>query len=79
MTHACCANCRIRFTPTSAAHLAACPACGEPLQPLGALAGAVGYRLFRLEDVPIAPSDAVDVSMPVAGEVSMPIPGPRPG
>lgn len=65
MTHACCANCRIRFTPAVAAHLLACPACGEPLQPLDALAGAVGYRLFRLEDVPRDLPDAIAVSMPI--------------
>lgn len=71
MTHACCPNCRIRFTPAAAAHLNACPACGESVQYLDSLAGAVGYRLFRLED---------DTRrLPEAIEVRMPIPDPGPG
>ncbi len=71
MTHACCESCRIRFTPAAAAFLTACPECGLPPQRLAALAGAVGYRLFRLEDAPRA--------LPEAVEVSMPIPDPRAG
>jgi len=65
MTHACCASCRLRFTPAGAAYLTACPACGEPLQPLAGLAEAVGYRLFRLEDAPGALPEAIEVSMPI--------------
>ena len=65
MSHACCTSCRIRFTPAAAAYLTACPACGKPPQPLARLAGAVGYRLFRLEDAPQALPEAVEVSMPI--------------
>jgi hypothetical protein len=68
MTYACCTGCRIRFTAAAAAYLTACPTCGEAPQPLAGLAGAVGYRLFRLEDVPS--------ELPAAVEVSMPIPDP---
>ena len=63
MTHVCCTSCRIRFTPAAAAHLTACPACGNPPQPLASLAEAVGYRLFRLQDDPPALPEAVAVSM----------------
>jgi hypothetical protein len=70
-THACCASCRIRFGPAQTAYLTACPACGEPLQPLAGLAEAVGYRLFTQEDAPDA--------LPEAIEVAMPIPDPGPG
>lgn len=71
MTHACCENCRIRFTPATTSYLLACPACGEPLQPLNDPARALGYRLFRLEDAPHISPDA--------GSVSMPHPDPGPG
>jgi hypothetical protein len=65
MTHACCASCRIRFTSEAAAYLTCCPVCGEPPQRLTGLAGAVGYRLFRLEDAALTLPDAVEVSMPI--------------
>lgn len=65
MTHACCPACRLRFTAAATAYLLACPACGEPPQPLAGLAGAVGYRLFRLEDAPHSLPEAVEVSMPI--------------
>ncbi len=65
MTHACCASCRIRFTPAAAAYLTACPVCGEPLQRLVGLAGAVGYRPFKPEDAPSALPEAIAVSMSI--------------
>ena len=65
MTHACCPSCRIRFTPAAAANLAVCPGCGEPPQTLAGLEGAVGFRLFRLADVPHSLPEAVAVSMPI--------------
>jgi len=68
MNHACCASCRIRFTAAAAAYLTACPICGEPPQPLDQLAGAVGYRLFKLENVPPTLPAAVAVSMPIPKE-----------
>lgn len=68
MTHASCPDCRLRFTPAAAAYLPACPACGEPLQTLDGFDGAVGFRLFRLDDAPH--------SLPQAAAVSMPIPDP---
>jgi hypothetical protein len=71
MSHACCTRCRIRFTPAAVAYLTACPACGEPPQPLARLAGAVGYRLFRPQDAPDALPQAVDASM------AIPDPGAR--
>jgi predicted RNA-binding Zn-ribbon protein involved in translation (DUF1610 family) len=65
MKHACCPSCRIRFTPAAAAHLVACPQCGEPLQRADGLKEIVGFRLFTLEDVPHTLPEAVAVSMPV--------------
>jgi hypothetical protein len=65
MTNACCTSCRIRFSPAAAAHLTTCPACGEALEHLNGLAGAVGYRLFRLEDNPRPLPEAIEVSMPI--------------
>ena len=50
MTHVCCPDCRLRFTPATAAYLAACPACGEPPQTVAGPERMVGFRLFRLDD-----------------------------
>jgi hypothetical protein len=65
MTHPCCPHCRLRFTAAAAAYLMACPACGGPLQSLAGLEGAVGFRLFRLDDAPRPLPEAVAVSMPI--------------
>ena len=48
----------------AAAPLGACPDCGEPLQ-ASSLEGTLGFRVFRLEDVPNALLQAVAVSIPV--------------
>ena len=69
MTHACCAGCRARFIPAAAAYLTACPSCGEAVQHLEEFAGAVVYRLFRLEDTPHAVPEAIAVSMPIPDPV----------
>lgn len=65
MTNACCPDCRLRFAPAATAHLPACPACGAPLQQLAGPAGALGYRLFRLEDAPYSLPEAIAVSVPI--------------
>jgi predicted amidophosphoribosyltransferase len=65
MTHVCCPDCRLRFTPAGAAYLVACPRCGEPLQTLAGLERMVGFRVFRLEDVPHSLPEAVAVSIPI--------------
>lgn len=64
MTHLCCPHCRLRFTPATGAYLAACPQCGEPPQP-SSLQGIVGFRIFRLQDVPHPLPEAVAVALPV--------------
>jgi hypothetical protein len=66
MTHLCCPRCRLRFTPAAAAHLVACPECGEPPR-ASSLQGTVGFRIFRLEDVPHSLPQAVAVSIPIPG------------
>jgi hypothetical protein len=71
MTHGACPDCRLRFTHAATACLPACPICGEPLQPLGRLAEAVGFRLFRADDV--------QPSLPQAVEVALPPPAPGGG
>jgi hypothetical protein len=64
MTHLCCPSCRLRFTPAAAAYLTVCPQCGEP--PFAAAAeGTVGFRLFRVEDVPQSLPEAIAVSIPI--------------
>ncbi len=65
MTHVCCPDCELRFTPAAAAYLTACPKCGEPPQTLAGPEGVVGFRLFTLEDVPDSLPEAVAVSIPV--------------
>jgi len=67
MTHGCCPSCRLRFTPAVAAHLDACPRCGElPLWIEGA-EQLIGFRL-------VAPDDLIEPT-PVAVAVVMPVPG----
>jgi hypothetical protein len=68
MTHVCCPDCRLRFTPAAAGYLTACPQCGQPPQSMAGLEDVVGFRLFTVEDDPH--------SLPEALEVSMPIPDP---
>jgi hypothetical protein len=65
MTHVCCPDCRLRFTPAAVAYLVACPECGEPPQTLAGLEGMVGFRLFRPHAVPHSLSEAVAVSLPI--------------
>jgi hypothetical protein len=64
MTHVGCPNCRLRFTPTVAEYLAACPECGRPPQPIGCAEEAVGFRLFVVEDAPYELPEAMAVSTP---------------
>jgi hypothetical protein len=65
MTHVCCPDCRLRFSPAAAACLVACPECGETPQTLAGVEGLLGFRLFRLEDVPDSLPEAVAVSIPI--------------
>jgi hypothetical protein len=71
MTHAFCPNCWLRFVPAAAAHLAACPTCGDPPLHTTDPRRLVGFTLFRPEDEPR--------DLPEAIAVSLPIPGPRGG
>jgi hypothetical protein len=64
MSHLCCPKCRLRFPPAVGAHLTACPACGEPPEP-SRLEDAVGFRVFKLEDVPHPLPEAVAISLPI--------------
>ena len=63
MTHVCCPGCRLRFTPAVAAHLEACPACGEPPESVATAERALGFRLFTpgddLPELPMALAAAV--------------------
>jgi hypothetical protein len=64
MTHLCCPRCRLRFTRAAEAYLVVCPECGEPPQPSSS-EGVVGFRIFRLEDVPHSLPEAVAIALPV--------------
>jgi hypothetical protein len=63
MTHTSCPACRIRFTPAVASALAGCPHCGKPLHTSADPLDVVGFRLFRLQDVPHPGPDAIAVSV----------------
>jgi len=65
MTHVCCPDCRLRFTPAAEAYLIACPECGEPLQAIAGLEHSVGFRLFTLDDPPHAMPEAIAVSVAI--------------
>jgi len=58
MTHACCSNCLLRFTPAVSSYLLACPECGKPLRPVTSLRETVGFRLVLPEDLPYSLPDA---------------------
>ncbi len=65
MTHVCCPGCRLRFTPAAAAHLAACPECGQPPQPIAGLERVLGFRLFTMQDLPDPLPEAAAVSVQI--------------
>jgi hypothetical protein len=65
MTHVGCPTCRLRFTSVAAAHLIACPQCGQLLQSIAGVEDVVGFRLFIPEDLPHELPEAVAVSIPV--------------
>jgi hypothetical protein len=48
MTRSSCPTCRLRFSRETAAHLAACPFCAQPLQNLAAT-DVLGFRLLSVE------------------------------
>jgi hypothetical protein len=64
MTHVCCPSCRLRFTAAAAAHLDACPACGEPPQQARA-ADAVGLRLVGLAEIGDSVCAAAVIALPL--------------
>jgi hypothetical protein len=64
MNHVGCPDCGLRFAP-AAAWLVACPECGRPPQPITGAEGALGFRLFVLEDIPPELPEAVAVSLPI--------------
>jgi hypothetical protein len=63
MTHVCCTNCRLRFTPAVAAHLVACPECGELPQPAASGQELLGFRLVKLGDVPTPLPQAIAAAL----------------
>lgn len=66
MTHVCCPNCRLRFTPAAAAYITACPECGNSPQPAASLERTVGFRLVGPEDLPheLPYATAVSITSP---------------
>jgi len=64
MTHACCPSCRLRFTRAAAAHLVACPSCGEPTRSV-ASGLTLGYRLLTDDDRTGTLPMAVAVALPI--------------
>jgi predicted amidophosphoribosyltransferase len=73
MTQACCPSCRLRFTRAAAAHLDACPLCGEPIQAVPSAAHLLGFRLISDDDRSDSLPQAVAVALPD------PDPGTTPG
>ncbi len=73
MIRACCPKCRLRFSPAATVYLDACPVCGERPEAVSSLRAVVGFRLLRLDVLPLLPESAV------AAAVSLPIPDPTEG
>jgi hypothetical protein len=67
MTRGCCPSCRLRFTPAVAAHLDACPGCGEPPLSIEGAEQLIGFRLAGPDDLIEPAAVAVAVAMPVPG------------
>jgi hypothetical protein len=68
MTHGCCPSCRLRFTPAVAAHLDACPGCGEPPLLIQGAEQLIGLRLVTQDELigPAALAVAVAAAIPPA-------------
>jgi hypothetical protein len=64
MNHLCCPGCRLRFEPSAAAYLGACPGCGLPPVTADDLACLVGFRLFTEPDVLLTLGEAAAAALP---------------
>ena len=64
MTHIFCLSCRLRFSAAAAAHLDACPACGELPQRRRA-EDALGFRLVAVAGITDSLLAAEAVALPV--------------
>ena len=67
MVYACCPGCRVRFSAATAAHVVACPECGEPPRQSAELKAMLGFRLVGPEDPSRSLPEAVAVSLPAPG------------
>jgi hypothetical protein len=76
MTRSCCPSCRLRFSRATAAHLAACPFCAQPLELFPASA-ALGFKRIAVDGLASAdPLDAQAIAVSVALQVPQdPAPG----
>jgi hypothetical protein len=74
MTHACCPSCRLRFTRAAAAHLVACPLCGEPPRSI-ATELTLGYRLLTDDDRTDTLPVAVAIALPLETAGPWDVPG----
>jgi hypothetical protein len=73
-THLCCPQCRLRFTPSVAAYVIACPECGDSPQPIARLELTFGFRVIGPEDLPheLPYATAVSVALPRPGSPTKP-------
>jgi hypothetical protein len=69
MTHACCAECRVRVISASPAGAPPCPGCGHPMVRTPA-AQSIGYMLVPVQGLPSAAAGAEPAALAVP-------PGPR--
>lgn len=59
--------CRVWFSPPIAAHLVACPECGEPPRQSARLEAMIGFRLVGPEHPSRSLPEAVAASLPASG------------
>ncbi len=71
MTRLCCPRCRLRFTPSAAAYITACPECRDSPEPITSLQRTLGFRLVGPEDLPD------ELPRATAGAITLLEPGAR--
>lgn len=66
MSHLCCINCRLRFSPLAAAFLTCCPDCGELPTSAAGPGSLIGFRLLDPGHLSHTLPEAIAVALPIS-------------